>query len=80
MDQADGFGRTPLHWAAGYTGVEVVEVAYAFIHVVVSLAETVVDCQILLEHGAYIEETTNAGQTPLHFAAVSRNPEVLKVR
>ena len=38
-----------------------------------------VDCQVLLEHGADVDDLTNIDETPLHLAAFGGNPEVVKV-
>ena len=38
-----------------------------------------VDCQILLKHGADVDDETTYEQTPLHLAASGGNLEVVKV-
>jgi ankyrin repeat protein len=35
--------------------------------------------RILVESGANLKDTLSAGQTPLHLAAISSNPEILKI-
>ena len=38
-----------------------------------------VKCQMLLEHGADVHDETDEEKTPLHFAALGGNPDVVKV-
>ena len=48
------------------------------IHFVVAFTESF-NCQILLEHGAGVNDETTVEQTPLHLASVKWNPDVAEV-
>ena len=80
VDSTDDDGWTALHFAARYGDARNGQGPLR-IHFVGSLAHTVsIDGQVILEHGADVDSTTDDGWTVLQFAARYGDAEMVKVR
>ena len=75
VDAVDGYGSTPLHYAAfnGYTAIVQVSIGR------VSFVRSVHLVKSLLTHGANVKATDNGGWTPLHQSAFSGHTDIIWV-
>ena len=78
VDSTTDDGWTALHAAARYGDTEMVEVRYASL--CWFTGTYCIDGQVLLEHGAGVNEVQEDGWTALHFAARCADVETVKVR
>ena len=77
VDSTPDDGWPPLHLAARYGDAEMVKVCYASL--CWFTGKCFIDCQVLLEHEADVDSTTDNGWTVLHHAARYGDAEMVKV-